>query len=167
MATLHEILGAVYRKEFVNLERLSKDEANTTDEDGRTPLMHAILDDDADASVIKLLIARGSNVNVADRGQRWTPLHFAARDANEEIVQALLDAGASVDTPNIFGSTPLLEHIGGPKKDASMVRKLLAHGAVPDKKNVNGVSPIDLARMIGRDDLLAILEQKEQSVHSE
>ena len=163
MTNQREILGAVYRKEIANLEHLTKDEANATDEDGRTPLMNAILDEDFDASVVKLLIRRGSNVNAADNGQRWTPLHFAARDTNEEIVQELLDAGALVDAPNIFGNTPLWEVIMGAKKDASIIKTLLAHGADPDKKNINGVSPIDLARMIGRDDLVAVLEQGKKS----
>jgi uncharacterized protein len=163
LLTLREILRAVYRKDFASLERFTRDEANATDDDGRTPLMHAILAEDADASVIKALIARGAVVNVADRGQQWTPLHFAARDANEEIVRALLDAGASVDAANVFGNTPLWEHVMGPKKDTSIIKKLLAGGADPDKKNSNGVSPIDLARMISREDLLAILEEKEKS----
>ena len=43
------------------------------------------------------------------------------------------------------------------------VRTLLAHGADPDKKNINGVSPIDLARMIGGEDLMAAVNQDKKS----
>jgi ankyrin repeat protein len=153
----------VYRKEVPKLERLTEDEANFRDEDGRTPLMHAILDDKADLALIKLLITRGADVNAADREQ-WTPLHFAARDGKSAVVQALLDAGASIDAPNNFGNTPLWELVMGPKTDAQMIKTLLQHGADPGKKNKNGVSPIDLARRTGQEDMLPVLEGRERPV---
>lgn len=163
MANLPEVIGAVYRKELAGLERLTEDEANATDDDGLTPLMHAILASDFDASIIRLLIRRGSNVNAADYRQHWTPLHIAARDTDEEIVQALLDAGALVDAPNIFGNSPLWEVMMSAKKDVPIIKKLLAHGADPNMKNIHEVSPLDLARSIGREDLLVILGQEKKS----
>ena len=52
---------------------------NDKDEDGRTPLMHAVLDSTADVDFIRLLIARGADVNIADVEQRWSARHFAPR----------------------------------------------------------------------------------------
>lgn len=162
MATLDEILGAVYRKDYGTLSRLTRTEVNMIDGDSRTPLMHAILAEDADPSIVKLLLAHGADVNAVDRGQKWTPLHFAVRDGNEKIVEQLLDAGASVDATNVFGNTPLWEHIKSPKRDPRIIQILTAHGANPNKKNNHGVSPIDLALRMGRDDLASVLEQTEK-----
>jgi ankyrin repeat protein len=157
---MNEILGAIYRKDLGVLGRLTRNEVNMEDEDKRTPLMHAVLAEDADPSVVRMLIERGAEVNAADRDQRWTPLHFAARDGNTAIVDALLEAGASVDATNVFGNTPLWEHIKGPQRNPGMIEKLLLHGADPKRKNNRGVSPIDLARLMGREDLAAIMENR-------
>jgi ankyrin repeat protein len=163
MPTLDEVLGAVYRKDHSILCRLTPAEVNTFDADQRSPLMHAILASDADPSTIGLLIKRGADLNAVDSGQNWTPLHFAARDGNQEIVQLLLNAGASVDPINIFGNTPLWENIMTPTRDVMTIDTLLRYGADPLKKNNRGVAPIDLARQIGRNDLVRLMEQKPQS----
>jgi ankyrin repeat protein len=160
MPTLDEILRAVYRKEHAALRRLTSAEVNTLDTDQRSPLMHAILASDADPSIVTLLIERGADVNAVDSGQKWTPLHLAARDGNQEIVQLLLDAGASVDPVNTLGNTPLWENIMAPTRDVKTIETLLLHGADAAKKNIRGVSPRDLARQIGRDDLVNLMEEK-------
>jgi ankyrin repeat protein len=159
MTTPNEILGAVYRKDHATLRRLSPVEANTVDEDQRTPLMHAILASDADPSTVRLLIERGAAVNAVDGVQKWTPLHFAARDGNEEIVEVLLNAGASVDAVNISGNTPLWENIMAPTREPKTIQTLLRHGADAWKKNKRGDAPIDVARHMGRNDLVGMLEQ--------
>lgn len=159
MTTLNEILGAIYRKDHATLRSLDPVEANSVDKDQRTPLMHAILASDADPSTVRLLIERGAEVNVVDGAQKWTPLHFAARDGNDEIVKVLLNAGASVDAVNAFGNTPLWENIMAPTRDATTVQTLLRHGADPRKKNKQGVAPVDLVRQTGRSDLTRMLEQ--------
>lgn len=158
MTTLNEILGAVYRKDHAALQRLSPVEINIVDDDQRTPLMHAILASDADAATINVLIEGGAAVNVVDGDQKWTPLHFASRDGNDEIVNILLDAGAYVDAVNTFGNTPLWENIMAPTRDTKTIQTLLRHGADARKKNRRGDAPIDVARQIGRDDLVRILE---------
>jgi len=37
----------------------------------------------------------------------YTPLHWAALKGHEEIVEALIDAGADLNTTNNLGRTPL------------------------------------------------------------
>src|SRR5215510_3296569 len=109
MNEVDKVLTAVYRKDIPALQRFSSQQINSVDEDGRTPLMHAVLSEKGDAALVKSLVDRGADPNLPDKEQRWTTLHFAARDQKEEIVRALLDSGANVNVSNVFGNTPLLE----------------------------------------------------------
>jgi ankyrin repeat protein len=160
VTSLTDILGAVYRKDRAMLEQLTPGELNVRDPDGRTPLIHAILAEDADVAIVQLLIDRGANANVHDTGEKWTPLHFAARDQNAPIVRSLLEAGAAVDALDVFGNTPLWRSVMNSTEDLSAIRALLEHGADPGRENSRGISPTDLARETGRTDILALLEGK-------
>jgi ankyrin repeat protein len=157
MTEISAVLGAIYRKDLSVLNRLSEQQMRFRDEDGRTPLMHAILASDADPAIVKLLIDRGADVDAADHGQRWTALHFAARDQNEALVSLLLDVGAAVDPVDVFGNTPLWRSVMNAKSDVGVVPMLLHHGADPQRKNRNGKSPLDIAADTGRVDILALL----------
>jgi uncharacterized protein len=158
VTTLDGVLGAVYRKDRVALQQLSREQVNMRDADGRTPLMHAILADDADPPIVRLIIERGADVNVADGGQHWTALHFAARDHNTEIVRQLLQSGAAVDPVDAFGNTPLWRAVMEAGSNLDTIRQLLRHGADPHRKNSKGIAPTDLARSTGRDDIVALFK---------
>lgn len=156
MTSLLEIVGAVYRKDRTVLERLTPRELNAKDSDGRTPLMHAILAEDADPSVVKLLIDRGADVMIQDAGEKWTALHFAARDQNAPIVECLVNANATIDAVDVYGNTPLWRSVMNSTEDLRAIRLLLEHGANPHRKNSRGISPADLARTTGRAAILAL-----------
>jgi ankyrin repeat protein len=158
MATLPEIESAVYRKDMTLLGELTPDEANLRDQDGRTPLMHAVLAEDATPEVVRLLIERGADVHAADTAQRWTALHFAARDQNEPLVRVLLAAGADIDAVDVFGNTPLWRSVMNAGPSPATTRTLLSHGADPARKNRYGISPADLAHETGLDDIVALFE---------
>lgn len=51
-----------------------------------------------------------ADVNVCDQ-LFWTPLHHAANGGHGEIVQLLVEAGATLDAPALNGSTPLMKAI--------------------------------------------------------
>ena len=161
MMKTDEILRAVYRKDMLAIEKLTPQSVNIRNGDGRTPLMHAILDEDgADPLVIKALINRGADVNAIDSIQKWTPLHFVARDQNVIIVRILLEEGAEVDPVNVFGNTPLMLSVTKSTSSLAVPKELIMHYANPHRKNNYGVSPIDLARTIGRSDLVSLFESK-------
>ena len=91
------------------------------DSTGETPLHHAVLDDEAtQTEIVDCLVAAGADPNmvcntgvlsinfmrdVRVRGE--TPLHRAAAYGNENMIQALLDAGASKELKDFNGDSPL------------------------------------------------------------
>jgi len=160
MNYLDEILGAISRKDIMALKMLTPTHVNIRDQDGMTTLMNAILEEDVDPSIVRLLIERGADINASDTSEKWTALHLAARDQNEEIVSILLEAGATVDPVDVFGNTPLWRSVMNSNSSLATIKELVKHGADPYRKNNYGVSPIDLARKIGRVDIVAIFEGK-------
>lgn len=72
---------------------------------GMTPIHWAVAS--GHIEVVRLLLARGSNVNAAD-GEGLTPLHLAAKSGNKAIAEILITAGADVNaTNNIQHVSPL------------------------------------------------------------
>ena len=55
----------------------------------------------------KLLLAAGAKVDNAPDSQRWQPLHYAAFACEPEVVELLLERGASPHATTLDGSTPL------------------------------------------------------------
>lgn len=151
-------IQAVYQKDYADLERLllTGTDVNCVDPGGRTPLMHAVLAQDADEAMIRFLIQRGADPNRHDTGQRWTALHFAARDQKLAIVGALLQVGAFVNAEDVFGNTPLWRCVMETRVDSNVVELLLKYGADPSLKNRQSVSPRDVAERTGK---TAIVQQ--------
>jgi len=68
----------------------------------------------------------------------WTPLHHAAHAGQVEIVELLMEAGASVDAEAIGGGTPLMRAIESSKP--SCVDFLIKAGASVNAENKKGLT---------------------------
>jgi ankyrin repeat protein len=158
---LSDLINAVYRKDINKIEALVNQglDVNGTDDDGRTPLMHAVLAESPDPEIIRLLISLGANVDSSDNGQQWTALHFAARDQKFEIIQILLKNGARIDPSDIFGNSPLWRCVMNNSPDVRIVKLLLENGADPQKQNKNGKSPWDITQMLGNDEIIDVMQE--------
>jgi ankyrin repeat protein len=86
---------------------------DTPDRNGWTSILFAI-NANAPISVIRLLIARGANLQTSRAGG-YTALHFAVASGRPDIVQLLLDHGADLAACTQLGKTPLDEAIGWQK----------------------------------------------------
>ncbi len=159
---MDNFLKAVYQKDNTSIKEMvvSGVDVNILDSDGRTALMHAVLDFEADTSIVLLLLELGVNINVQDEGQKWSALHFAARDNKKEVVSVLLKSGASVDLLDCFGNTALWRAVMSFNGDSSIVNELLSYGANPTIKNESGISPLSLAESMGKIECLKLLETK-------
>jgi ankyrin repeat protein len=65
---------------------------------------------------------------------------------------SLLERGASVDSRDAHGNTPLWRAVFESKNRGEVIKLLLAFGADRDLKNDHGISPLDLARTIANYD---------------
>lgn len=109
---------------------------------GRTLLHEAALG--GDPELIRLLVARGLDVNAIDEHFKDTPLECAASHDKREAVAALLEAGADVNHQDISGRTQLHAAVSG--NHVEVVERLLAAGADPTIADKKDETPLDLAR---------------------
>src|SRR5437660_687585 len=91
---------------------------------------------------VRELLDHGENVNQADRG--WTPLLVAAVNNHTETVEALLDAGAQVDRPDVHGFTPLL--VSATKGYLQPAQLLARRGADLHRHGDKGETALSLAQ---------------------
>ena len=158
MSRLDQVITAIYTRDLKILETFDSSDLNLVDEDGRTPLMHAVLAENADNKIVNMLIERGADVNAEDAVRNWTALQFAAQIQRDDIVKTLLENGASVDPVDTFGNSPLWVAVMNASSTLDVVRLLVQRGADPNRKNQAGVAPIDIAKQSGRNDILAVLQ---------
>ena len=104
-----------------------------------TPLMEAV-SKIPDPGVTRVLIDAGADVNA--RGWfRKTPLMYAARNANTEVLDILLGAGADVGAEYRYGKTPLMYAVKSNTKP-EILRTFIDAGADVNLKDMNGKTPL-------------------------
>ncbi|NPA58483.1 MAG: ankyrin repeat domain-containing protein [Aquificae bacterium] len=87
-------------------------------------------------------------------------LIVSAQLGDVERVKLALAKGADVNAQDDKGGTAL--HWAVFYGHGDIVRLLLMHGANPDIKDRNGITPVDVARINGRKEMLKILEEFRQ-----
>jgi ankyrin repeat protein len=106
----------------------------------------------ADAAKLKLLIARGANLEAKTVDGR-TVLHLAATHPDgASRLAVLLDAGADPNAKNLVGATPLMAAVGAGLEQTKL---MLAKGADVNAKTGTGATPLMTAA--GRDSRIAAL----------
>ena len=87
----------------------------------------------------------------------WTPLHLAAFFGTPELINALLDRGASVDarSGNAMANTPLHAAVAGGKTEN--VAALLKHGADVNAQQSGGWTALHGAAQSGNREMVEVL----------
>lgn len=73
---------------------------------GRTPLMYAVIQGEADK--VDALLKAGAKVDRRDRNGD-TALHYAASGFSEPVLRRLIEAGADINAEGRYGRTPIME----------------------------------------------------------
>ena len=102
-------------------------------------------------NICKLLVTRDADVNKPG----WAPLHYAATGGHVDVMRLLLDNNAYIDAASPNGTTPLMMAARYGSNDA--VNLLLEAGADPVLKNVQGLTAMDFARQVQREDTVLLI----------
>lgn len=110
--------------------------------------------------MVRLLVARGANVNAKGSRSRNTALHVAAEHNHAETVRFLVEHGANIEAKDHIDETPLLA--AADSSDAGIevaeaAECLLALGAKLNVTNWHGQTPIMAAASRGRVKTVRIL----------
>src|SRR4030095_2653413 len=109
---------------------------------------------------VQRFVLQGISVDAKSRGA-VTRLHEAAYSGHTQIIQWLLDNGASVDARTVAergypgAETPL--YLAVERRQLDAVRLLLSRDADPNLKSSDGTSALDVAAAEGRLDMVALL----------
>jgi ankyrin repeat protein len=155
-----------------------------TEDHGGTPLHLAVMDKKLGAA--RILLDHGAPPNARDQYQN-SPLMLAATVGSAEMVRLLLDHRALVNGADAQGNTPLhsaamvrvgrneiTPTAGEPEANAQLtlnainncpatdklaiVKLLLAKGARPQVRNLEGATPVEFAEKFGTPEILAALK---------
>ncbi|WVY99317.1 hypothetical protein V8G54_025387 [Vigna mungo] len=109
-----------------------------------------------DVEGLKTALASGADKDEEDSEGR-TALHFACGYGEVKCAQVLLEAGAKVDALDKNKNTALHYAAGYGRKEC--VALLLENGAAVTLQNMDGKTPIDVAKLNNQNDVLKLLEK--------
>jgi hypothetical protein len=104
-----------------------------------------------------ILAAHPEAVNLIDKMDFGTPLHWAAVYGQADTCEVLLEAGADLKLVDDLGHSPLFWAIAG--NEPSIVELLISRGADVKLKDPKGVTPLQYALNKKMDEVAAILRQ--------
>lgn len=144
------IVGLIY------INRFFIKNINFQDENGLTIIMHALINEDNNNDIKKLLIKYRENIdyNIVDNNKR-TLLMFAASYGDKDIINEIVKYGNGIDKTDINGQTALHWAVQYNKYDS--VKELIRLKANPNIKDNYSRTPIDIAEFEGHGDIYEFL----------
>lgn len=132
-----------YHSRSVNCVKLCLEKGANPNEKfkGSAPLHEAARQ--GDSTIIRMLAAKGANMEIKGGWYESTPLHWAIYKGDLDTVNLLMDLGADIESTSYYNSTPL--YWACYYKFPKIVRALLARGADPDSlAKANGSAKLQL-----------------------
>ena len=120
---------------------------------------------------IATLMVKSKSIGVNNKGYKGgTPTYWAACYGLEEVVRALVAAGADLNKANDRGAAPL--YMASEQGHLPVVQCLVTAGAHINQADNEGDTPLGVARLIGHAEIARVLEEAgatlpEQNVNSE
>lgn len=150
-----DLLIAVGQGQTSRVEALLKSGANVNTLHPLWRLTPVQVAAEIDYDMVKLLVARGAEVNVADV-DGITPLIRAVVRRDPRMVKLLLDSGAQINVKDHRGHTALTH--ATLRSDADTLKLLIAQGAEVDVVTAMGTTPWSIAQRMRE----AALDMREQ-----
>lgn len=126
----------------------------------RSPLHHAV--EVGEYDVVKFLIERGADVNLAG-GQQRPPLHRAIKFDQGDIAELLIEAGADVNLVNHISMPPL--HYAIEANHGRMVELLIEGGADVNLARRNWKPPLHYAVEVDKANIVELLIERGADVN--
>ncbi|CAL4969300.1 unnamed protein product [Urochloa decumbens] len=163
---LHLAAGAVQMEVCSYLVEGLRVDVNAVDDKSRTPLIFAVLSENA--AVVKYLLDNGADPDKAD-DDGLAPLHSAAGIGDCEMIELLLAKGAYVDPLAVECGTPL--HIACKERQAAAMKILLDHNADCNKAymiyGLYGMTPLFQAINVSSVECVKLLVEAGADVSSD
>jgi ankyrin repeat protein len=156
-----ELLLAAGQGQVARAETLLKAGANINAPQPPWHLTPLLVASGLSFDMVKLLLAHGADVNVADR-DGTTPLMKAIDVRDMRMASLLLDSSAQINAKDHRGHTALTRAVL--RSDAPMLKMLIARGADVDVVTEMGTTPWSIAQSM-RAAALAMPDRPEASPH--
>eukprot|EP00210_Caulerpa_lentillifera_P005401 g5163.t1 len=161
-------LSIAAEENSVNVVQLLLDdyEPNIESKDNfnRTALYHAARKNRL--QILQDLIEKRANIVIESANRRgWTPLHVSAHSNLRDIVEALIKAGATVNSMNAGRRTPL--DLAAEKDSLEAANVLYSNNATIEVEDITGGTPLNTAARFGSLRVLQFLLDKGAVVDSE
>ena len=109
--------------------------------------------------IVELLLSYGANMHAAN--EDWSPpLHMATFHGHMEVVRCLLQRSVNLNVTDQQGNTVL--HIATKKNNFEAVVIFLEHGIDFELRNNKGKAAIEIARLLGHEHIINLIEEKKQ-----
>jgi uncharacterized protein len=152
--------------ELVKQQLKSIENINHVLESGDALIHYAVLAQNLD--IVRLLIENACDLNIKDRYSGQTCLHYCGENVNLAMAKLLIKSGASLSVSDLYGNEPLwtavccfgMQHIENISERLEMIQYFLESDANINHQNKALISPINLARSIDHQPLLALFENQ-------
>lgn len=135
---------------------------NTSDSSKLRALLNSVVYDDVEP--VKSLLAQGAPLDGKDK-DGWTPLMWAVWGGSVNVVQFLINKGASLAEKNDVAEHNAL-HISliqyKNERDMEIVQLLVSNGAPLDERNRDGLTPQELAEKLCLPEIVEVLKEAAQ-----
>ncbi len=127
---------------------------NGQNKEGKSPLFRAAQSGHAEA--VSLLIRAGANINAKNTKNEITAVMAATLGCHEEVVKTLINAGADVNIQRKDPADAPL-HVALWLGNEKIVKMLLEAGANVSAKDINGLTPLEIAKKKGHTQIIGLL----------
>ncbi len=161
IVTAQAILGATYGRHKDILQLLFEHGVNPNARDnyGENGLLVAARS--GHPEIARMFLDAGGDIEASDFLFKQTALLKAARYYRLDVMRLLTARGANVNHRDIRGNTPLHATVSNfpfsQDSHRSAIEILLAHGADTRIKNNDGNTPLDIANILGEQEIAALL----------